>query len=144
MYTVTKGHSKIAAKTRRGFTQKLDSLESQRELARKNSDFDSTAEMSSPKPVFHQVNGKQRSNSQRIQPEVTPYHEEIVRYISDDWNKIYREYEMNKQQSSETRGAPNITYYQDKSSPSLLQNFKPFDLENWWGKRLFHTLTHNT
>jgi len=146
MYTVTKGHSKIATKTRRGYsTQKIDSPENHREV-RKNNDLEQVAEMSSPKPTFHQVNGKQKSNSQRVPTEINPHHEDIVRYISEDWNRVYREYELNKQQPTEgLRGIPVVKYYQDKStSKPLLQNFKPFDLESWWGQRLYHKLTQNT
>lgn len=37
-----------------------------------------------PKPIFHQVNGKQqRYNNQRSPPEVNPHHEEIVKYMSE-------------------------------------------------------------
>lgn len=34
------------------------------------------------------------------------------------------------------------TYYVGKPSP-VLNDFKPFDLESWWGRRLFNNITKN-
>lgn len=101
-------------------------------------------EMSSPKPVFHPVNGKRSSGSQRISVEITPQHEDIIKYISEDWNRVYREYEMTKQQGLDSRGISNVVYYQGTAPNQLLQNFKPFDLEMWWGQRFFQNITKDT
>lgn len=35
---------------------------------------------------------------------------------------------------------PALMYYTDKPDPRL-QDFKPFDLEAWWGRRLYHNIT---
>ncbi|KAL1517041.1 hypothetical protein ABEB36_000858 [Hypothenemus hampei] len=51
-------------------------------------------------------------------------HDELIKYIYDSWNKV----EMEK-------GSNNIVYYQDVES-SHLKDFRPFDLEAYWGRRL--------
>lgn len=33
-------------------------------------------------------------------------------------------------------------YYEDDPTPQL-GNFKPFDLESWWGKRLYTFITNS-
>ena len=35
----------------------------------------------------------------------------------------------------------SVKYYQEKSNPALA-NFSPFDLDAWWGKRLYQNLTN--
>ena len=34
-----------------------------------------------------------------------------------------------------------VKYYQEKSNPKLA-DFSPFDLDAWWGKRLYQNLTN--
>ncbi|KAL0108762.1 hypothetical protein PUN28_014119 [Cardiocondyla obscurior] len=123
MYTVSKGPSKIVAKTRRGISQNLERLETLRDLTRKT-DIEDDHEIIChvPKPVFH-VNGKSKFISQRhqMQEVITPQHEELIKFI----------YECSKD---------SIVYYNDGESNNL-HDFKPFDLESWWGKRLFNNIT---
>uniref|UniRef100_A0A1B6FPP2 MAPK regulated corepressor interacting protein 2 n=1 Tax=Cuerna arida TaxID=1464854 RepID=A0A1B6FPP2_9HEMI len=155
MYTVSKGPSKIVHKTRRGITQNLERLENSREYTKKW--VESQCEPSSPddwtiridKPVFHN-NGK-KSNSTRAQQEViSPQHEEIIKFIYDSWNSVCKECEENGEttQCEEENGeadsqssSPSIVYYKESEPNHHLQDFKPFDLESWWGKRLFNTIT---
>jgi len=59
-------------------------------------------------------------------------HEEIIKYIHDSWSKVYQEAESN---SSNGNGTPKVIYYSDVESNNL-QNFKPFDLEAFWGRRV--------
>nr|CAD7196514.1 unnamed protein product [Timema douglasi] len=87
MYTVSKGPSKIVAKTRRGIphTQNIEKLEILRDqLAKKSADIEEKLDngiMNGPKPVFHTVNGK-RSSSQRTQQEpISPQHAELINFI---------------------------------------------------------------
>lgn len=35
----------------------------------------------------------------------------------------------------------SIVYYNDGERSPVLQDFKPFDLESWWGKRIFNSIT---
>ncbi|XP_011629568.1 MAPK regulated corepressor interacting protein 2 isoform X2 [Pogonomyrmex barbatus] len=124
MYTVSKGPSKIVAKTRRGISQNLERLETLRDLTRK-ADVEDDHEITRhvPKPVFH-MNGKSKFISQRhqMQEVITPQHEELIKFI----------YECPKD---------TIVYYNDGEPNDNLQDFKPFDLESWWGKRLFNNIT---
>ncbi|OWR46106.1 MAPK regulated corepressor interacting protein 2 [Danaus plexippus] len=146
MYTVSKGPSKIVAKTRRGLTQNLERLDNRKESHRKSSDSDNGEILSMPKPVFHS-NGK-KTVHQRIQHNViTPQHEEMIRYISETWTQTSNaDSEPSTPTSTIGSGssspAPSTLYYQDPPSAEL-ENFTPFDLETWWGKRLFHNITNS-
>ncbi|CAB0028454.1 unnamed protein product [Trichogramma brassicae] len=110
MYTVSRGPSKIVAKTRRGMNQNLERLENLRDMSRKSDPEEEITEedksnINIPKPVFY-TNGKLKPNTQRHrtrQEVITPQHEELIKYICE--------------------------------------YFKPFDLESWWGKRLFNNIT---
>ncbi|XP_020290804.1 MAPK regulated corepressor interacting protein 2 [Pseudomyrmex gracilis] len=145
MYTVSKGPSKIVAKTRRGINQNLERLETLRDLNRKT-DPEESHEITShvPKPVFH-TNGKSKLISQRhqMQEAITPQHEELIKFIYESWNQV------NTQQGSECcegtectdLSSPNSIVYYDGEPSNSLQDFKPFDLESWWGKRLFNNIT---
>nr|CAD7398668.1 unnamed protein product [Timema poppensis] len=100
MYTVSKGPSKIVAKTRRGIphTQNIEKLEILRDqLAKKSADIEEKLDngiMNGPKPVFHTVNGK-RSSSQRTQQEpISPQHAELINFIYESWEQVCKEYEQ--------------------------------------------------
>ncbi|XP_071540720.1 MAPK regulated corepressor interacting protein 2-like isoform X4 [Panulirus ornatus] len=130
MYNVSRGPSRIINRTRRDLSQKLESLDQIRELTRKNSVTDDAEQttMSSPRPVFQPVSGNNkggRSTNGRAPPHdvISPQHEELIRFFND-WS--------------------SIAYYQEKNEHPALQDFKPFDLEAWWGKRLYQNLTQST
>lgn len=94
------------------------------------------------------------------QPILSPQYEELIRYIRDSWNVMSAECEEanNPKSKSTTNLAassadtePNnrncfkrnkkvIVYHNDPPSPAL-QDFGPFDLESWWGRRLFNNIT---
>ncbi|KAH0950245.1 hypothetical protein HN011_009657 [Eciton burchellii] len=146
MYTVSKGPSKIVAKTRRGINQNLERLETLRDLTRK-ADPDSDHEITRhvPKPVFH-MNGKSKFMSQRhqMQEVITPEHEELIKFIYESWNQINIRPNNECCEGTECTelSSPNsIVYYNDGEPNDSLQDFKPFDLESWWGKRLFNNIT---
>ncbi|KAL6430542.1 hypothetical protein ACFW04_007851 [Cataglyphis niger] len=128
MYTVSKGPSKIVAKTRRGISQKLERLETLRDMTRKaDPEDDHEITRNVPKPVFH-MNGKSKLISQRhqMQEDISPQHKELVLYIRQSWNQV------STLQRCECCNGTECTEF---------CNFKPFDLESWWGKRLFNNIT---
>ncbi|XP_053606559.1 MAPK regulated corepressor interacting protein 2 [Plodia interpunctella] len=145
MYTVSKGPNKIFAKTRRGLSQNLERLDSRKDHSRKSSESDNGEIINMPKPVFHS-NGK-KTIHQRIQHHViTPQHEEIIRYISETWTQTaYGDSEPTTPTSTIGPGssspAPGL-YYREAPSAAL-RDFTPFDLETWWGKRLFQNITNS-
>ncbi|CAH2039466.1 unnamed protein product, partial [Iphiclides podalirius] len=148
MYTVSKGPSKIVAKTRRGLTQNLERLDSRKDHNRKSSDSDNGEVLNMPKPVFHS-NGK-KTIHQRIQHHViTPQHEEIIRYISETWTQTANgDSEPSTPTSpigsgNSSPAPPTNLYYHDDAPSPVLHDFKPFDLETWWGKRLFQNITNS-
>jgi len=159
MYALPKGNTnKLLVKTRRGITQKLDCVDNsgQREQTSKK-DVTSLPEMSSPKPVFH-MNGKRSHHHKTPAEIITPQHEEMIRYIDSTWKCVKKEYEMTETtakvptsttdlnattQFAAAAKVPKICYYNNKSSTSL-PNFEPFDLETFWGQRLFANITQST
>ncbi|XP_076244118.1 MAPK regulated corepressor interacting protein 2 [Calliopsis andreniformis] len=146
MYTVSKGPSKIVAKTRRGISQNLERLETLRDLTRKaDPDDDHEATRHIPKPVFH-MNGKSKLSSQRYQMQevITPQHEELIKFVYESWNQVntrQRSESSDGSDCSEPSSPNSIVYYNDGEPNDTLQDFKPFDLESWWGKRLFNNIT---
>ncbi|CAK1550624.1 unnamed protein product [Leptosia nina] len=60
-------------------------------------------------------------------------HDDLINYIYDSWNKVTRELE---------RGSEDAKYYQELP-PRQLANFRPFDLEEWWGRRLIQSINRN-
>ncbi|XP_014677183.1 PREDICTED: protein FAM195A-like isoform X2 [Priapulus caudatus] len=98
--------------------------------------------MTSPKPVF---NGKPRYNNRNHQVSrhhelVAAPHEEMVRYISDAWNKVSKEYEAHRKAGRDL----TIVYYQEKVPNPQLNGFEPFDLESWWGNRILKDITQSS
>lgn len=91
---------------------------------------------------------------------LSPQYEELIRYISDSWNVLSTENDANNDQGSSTDHTSSassmdslqsdqngfktikkvIVYHNDPPSPAL-ENFGPFDLESWWGRRLFNNIT---
>ncbi|KAH8296495.1 hypothetical protein KR054_007084 [Drosophila jambulina] len=169
MYTINKGPSKIVAKSRRGLAQNFEKFESIKESGRKNGSFDlnSPEEHNNiPRPVFQQSFASKRiAPTKLIEDEViTPQHEEIIRYINDSWNMLVAQNPYDA--SSSAKPAEKVvadannndsaaspvdsimantqltaaTVWVEPPSPAL-QDFKPFDLESWWGRRLFQNIT---
>ncbi|XP_072947289.1 uncharacterized protein [Epargyreus clarus] len=61
-------------------------------------------------------------------------HDDLINYIYDSWNKVTRELE---------RGSEDAKYYQEVLAPRQLANFRPFNLEEWWGRRLLQSINRN-
>ncbi|XP_017075759.1 uncharacterized protein LOC108110969 [Drosophila eugracilis] len=61
------------------------------------------------------------------QPQSPPIsqHDELIRYIREAWNKVYEQ-------------SPAVFYCNE--SDNQLKNFKPFDLEEYWGQRLVQNI----
>lgn len=96
------------------------------------------------------------------QPVLSPQYEELIQYISDSWNVLSSEHDESSEvgsslnrTSTSTASASNscrngrngfkakkkvIVYHNDPPSPAL-EDFGPFDLESWWGRRLFNNIT---
>ncbi|RWS30480.1 hypothetical protein B4U80_00116 [Leptotrombidium deliense] len=149
MYALSKGNtSKLFVKTRRGISQKLDTFENQqKENVKATFNTLSVNNSSSVKPVFHVSNGKNYKSQKSNQETVTPQHEEMIKYIHETWKNVLRDYEScckanecNSISNSNLR-VPKISYYKDSLHGSQLPKFEPFDLETFWGQRLFQNLT---
>ncbi|XP_018577283.1 MAPK regulated corepressor interacting protein 2 [Anoplophora glabripennis] len=138
MYNI-KGPSKIVTKTttRRGISQTIDNYrDHNKNKLIENDDYDSA---NVPKPVFHK---KSSPNSQR-QENISPQHEEIIKFIHESWNSVCLELDQengDSDGSTSPQSEHSVCYYEDEPCVSL-QDFKPFDLESWWGKRLYAYIT---
>lgn len=75
-------------------------------------------------PVHQHTHG----NNQNTQ------HDDLINYIYDSWNKVTRELE---------RGSEDAKYYQEVVTPRHLANFRPFNLDEWWGRRFVQTINRN-
>lgn len=198
MYTVSKGPSKLVAKTRTGLSQNYDKIETLRKCNNSDQFGNSTGtsngnnkeiDISVAKPVFQQY---RRSHSNRNnhnhkdlrigyqdQDPPTPQYEELIKYIRDSWNVISGEVaseqsdstvsissDSNNNEVTSSTSSSSITstssstssasaakiqktshnstkkvvYHNDPPSPAL-QDFGAFDLESWWGRRLFNNIT---
>lgn len=164
MYTVSKGPSKLVAKARGGMSQNYEKYESN---AKKLSDNSLSC---GPKPVFQQTkksynhqthhNGHVRglnsgflSNTNGADDEIiSPQHDELVKYVRDSWNSLVQQDDnktsvvstkSNGSNHSNTSVTPsNMFYYNQPPSP-VLSDFEPFDLESWWGRRIYKNITKN-
>ncbi|CAH1964002.1 unnamed protein product [Acanthoscelides obtectus] len=138
MYNI-KGPSKIVAKTttRRGISQKIDNYHKKKNI--EGDDYNNEAN-TSPKPTFQ----KKSSPTHNRHKSISRPHEEVINYIYESWNSVCAELENentdangNKCQHSE----PSVCYYED--GPFTVPDFKPFDLEAWWGRRLYAYVTNS-
>ncbi|CAB3220140.1 unnamed protein product [Arctia plantaginis] len=146
MYTVSKGPSKIVAKTRRGLPQNLERLDCRKDHNRKSSESEKGEIINMPRPTFHS-NGRKTVHHRIPHQVITPQHEEIIRFISETWTQsAIGESEPSsptsttESESSSPTPPSNLYYHDDEPSP-VLRDFEPFDLETWWGKRLFQNIT---
>ncbi|XP_065223974.1 MAPK regulated corepressor interacting protein 2 [Planococcus citri] len=137
MYTVSKGPSKFVAKARMGIPSHTEnsSWEIKKSLLVYNDDF-SNVVSDSNKPVFVQLNNK-KLNSLRSHETITPEHEEIVKFVSENWSSVT----CKSKEGSSMKNGTSTVYYQANEPNSQLKDFVPFDLDSWWGKRLFNTIT---
>ncbi|KAJ8924549.1 hypothetical protein NQ315_000698 [Exocentrus adspersus] len=147
MYNI-KGPSKIVTKTttRRGISQTMDNYrDHNRNRLMESDQYDSTV----PKPVFHKDVIKKQSpggpKQETSQENISPQHEEIIKFVHESWNAVCSELDQENGDSDDSaspHSEHSICYYEDEPCLSL-QDFKPFDLESWWGKRLYAYITNS-
>ncbi|OWR44618.1 uncharacterized protein LOC116772657 [Danaus plexippus] len=80
-------------------------------------------------------NGNSHNGSRLSPPAQTNNHsnnqqDDIINYIFESWNKVSREME---------RGSEDARYYQEVM-PRQMANFRPFNLEEWWGRRFIQSI----
>ncbi|GIY47221.1 uncharacterized protein CDAR_606741 [Caerostris darwini] len=137
MYTVSNRPYKLLANTRRSISQKVDPLET----STSNRAFVKCgADMSLPKPVFQQVNGKRTPIQKVPQENFPPQHDDLIKYLQDSWTSVQKEYEISKSSDK----VPKVVFYQDTSSNQHLANFVPFDLEAFWGERFLRRIQQSS
>lgn len=160
MYAVSKEHkgNKFFTKTRRaGIPQKFDNIDNNRDnnngVRRDVNGFhtnDCLGSSSNPRPVFHQ-NGRKTYHQRNPTESISAQHQEIIKYIHESWNCVKKDLDSNNRHSisGEFKNpnikdikVPQISYYKLEKT-SHLPKFEPFDLEHFWGQRLFHNITQS-
>uniref|UniRef100_A0A6M2DH01 Putative secreted protein n=1 Tax=Xenopsylla cheopis TaxID=163159 RepID=A0A6M2DH01_XENCH len=64
----------------------------------------------------------------RIVPKDPPQHAELINFIHESWHKVAIEIEQG--------GCSSTLFYRHTSTDPRLKEFKPFDLESFWGRRM--------
>ncbi|KAI5697645.1 hypothetical protein M8J76_007027 [Diaphorina citri] len=65
-------------------------------------------------------------------------HEELIRFITDSWNRVCHQFKDYNHRHS----APQVKYYNSENAESndSLKHFTPVDLEALWGRQLHQNL----
>lgn len=170
MYAVSKGPSKLVAKTRSGLNQAYQqSSETCGSASIGGGIYES--DISGAKPVFQKYRRSHSSrnhygtdyyspmNEFQLNEPPSPQYEELIKYIRDSWDGLSSEgtIECAAAHQSTDNGAKKqlkrtendnhrklkkkiVVYHNDPPSPEL-RDFGAFDLESWWGRRLFINIT---
>lgn len=154
MYTVNKGSSKLVAKTRGG----LNPFKAIDVMATSHDNLGASDRLNPQRPVFHTTrkNHHHTQSSREHQDEIpptTPQHEELVKFIQNSWTLLAIPEDMPPTPITEsitdqngttldtTSPTKRIVFYSESPSDAL-KDFTPFDLESWWGRRLFNNITN--
>ncbi|XP_043203741.1 nuclear transcription factor Y subunit beta-like [Amphibalanus amphitrite] len=82
-------------------------------------------------------NEQHHQQQQQQQQQLSPQHMETVRFLNQTWRTVQEECES----SGSGGGDVSSLYYQEPAKHPALQDFKPFDLELFWGRQLHCRLT---
>ncbi|KAK4877297.1 hypothetical protein RN001_009803 [Aquatica leii] len=142
MYNI-KGPSKMVAKsTRRGISQNVDTFRDNYKNC-KSVDSNDNELINGPKPVFNNSVKRITVCNQEQDERITPQHEEIIKYIQESWTLVCSDLkETSTKPPTNKKSNHSVLFYEDDPCPHL-QDFKPFDLESWWGKRLYNIITNS-
>jgi len=119
-------------------------------MSSKSAKNSSALDQSSPESNRHQLmtpSGYRRYNARNSQEKLSPEEEDLVNYISSKWARTKREIEeadskmTTVAQAAAQTPRQKVVYYKETEPLPILRNFEPFDLEAWWGKRLYQNLT---
>ncbi|KAL2086942.1 hypothetical protein ACEWY4_018001 [Coilia grayii] len=132
MYTITRGPSKLVTQRRTGPIQQIESKSTG--VKHKQTHW-FTTNCPAPKIVFHRLNGH-RYHKPPVPKTVplegfTPAHEENVKFVLEAWKEL--EQNMGEGQRVENSRAP--VQYAEKTPSTVMKNFVPIDLEEWWAQR---------
>lgn len=142
MYTITRGPSKLVTQRRTGPTQQIESKFSDLKLK-------PTSWLSSnsppPKIVFNRLNGKRYHTAATQKPVspaegFTPAHEENVRFVFEAWQEVEQKLgDGDSLGSTESKGP---VQYSEKTPSTVMKNFVPIDLEEWWAQRFLANIAN--
>jgi len=124
MYTVAKGPAGILQKTRRGLARSRGESLGEVGGRQEQGELDQEANI-----VFQPL--RMRNQQRRRAEPLTPEHRELVTFVTEHWGRVKREVDQ---------GTEGVAVYRDTTNPRLAA-FQPFDLDAWWGKKLYQDLT---
>uniref|UniRef100_A0A087XHB0 MAPK regulated corepressor interacting protein 2 n=1 Tax=Poecilia formosa TaxID=48698 RepID=A0A087XHB0_POEFO len=152
MYTITRGPSKLVTQRRTGPTQQVESKFS--DLKLKPTSWltskpalplrDSLSSSPPPKIVFNRLNGKRHNgtatqkNQSPAAEGFTPAHEENVRFVYEVWQEVEQKLE-DRGESADSKGP---VQYAEKTPGTVMKNFVPIDLEEWWAQRFLANIAN--
>ncbi|KAF5273304.1 hypothetical protein FQR65_LT04726 [Abscondita terminalis] len=132
----------VAKSTRRGISQNVDNFRDNFKNG-KSVDTNDNELINGPKPVFNNNVKRITVYNQEQQERITPQHEEIIKYIEESWTLVCSDLkETCTKPPTNKKSNHSVLFYKDDPCPHL-QDFKPFDLESWWGKRLYNIITNS-
>ncbi|XP_002135599.2 MAPK regulated corepressor interacting protein 2-like [Drosophila pseudoobscura] len=160
MYNIKKRLNQIVGKKRSGLARNIESLDSIKPSSKKKGSIDQSSlepmEVDNiPRPDFRRRLSKHASSTRQNEHEmISSQDEDIINFINDSWNQLVtpnpsgssmtanntigseESILVNTQADNDSLG----TVWIEPPSPELA-NFKPFDLESWWSRRLLERVT---
>lgn len=83
-------------------------------------------------PALNRNNSNEKSSSSNTNTNHNLPHDYIIKYISDSWNLVSQDL---------AKDTPSTKYYQEENHN--LKDFRPFNLEAFWGRRAVHYFQQN-
>ncbi|EDW35340.1 GL20951 [Drosophila persimilis] len=160
MYKIKKRPNQIVAKKRSDLARNIESLDSVKSSSKKKGSIDQNSlepmEVDNiPHPVLRRRLSKHASSTGQNEHEmISSQDEDIINYISGSWNLLVTPNPSDSSMTANNTIGPEEstlvntqadndslgTVWIEPPSPELA-NFKPFDLESWWSRRLFESIT---
>ncbi|KAI2808350.1 hypothetical protein BLOT_006292 [Blomia tropicalis] len=160
MYAVSKENraTKFFVKTRIAhIPQKLDNFDTS--IKRDAQDLNKKEQLCTiSKPLINEKRFQAAKNGQNnVQQEISAQHEAMIRFIHSSWRCIKQELDYKitngndnlsngNQSQSAVSSTPSdkIKYINGCTSSSIPKNFVPFDLESFWGQRIYQNLLQSS
>lgn len=142
MYNVNRGPSKIVTQARIGVTSHLerdplyDGGKKSKEIDMYNDEL-----MSTSKPVYIQLNGKKLNI--KSYDTLSTEHKEIIKYVSERWQLVNSKQCKMCKNCLEHSDCRSVVYFKNEDENEKLRDFTPFDLDSWWGRYLYETITES-
>jgi hypothetical protein len=83
-----------------------------------------------------------RKPPSKTQPEISALHADLIRFIGESWSRVSKDLQAAQEDAAKgNTERPKVVVWECKPGAELPKDFVPFDLEGWWGTRLYQNLT---